>query len=684
MSNAEPPPSSSSPLRRAGTETAPDPEQVAARLRLEVARLGVRLAKLVGGLDPGMAGAGMEAGAQFLADAWTRAQPRDEDPGPLSSAHPLGRVCRALHLSPCEVDLVLLAGMAEEHEGYASVLQGLHPRNEPVPTVGLAARLLCPDSEQRTMLRALLESGPAVRRGLLQLSGDGPFFNQGLSLPPRLWSILTGIDCWPPGADPIDRPARLWGLEEWLEVPTVARARAMVRASGDCIIVFTAPNVRTAMARARAMVQTTGNLGACFMLPVPIDEQLVRRIGLAAVARATVPILALRPDAKPELRPPVSTPGGPLVICAERNAVELSDAQPVISIDCTKLDGPATRRAWSMFLPSMADQADALAARYPLEPALIQTIGADVRAHTDDLTPVDLDTVGRCVRARAGAIRNPGLDVRTPTASWDDLVLPAPKAAILRDAVARIRHQPRVLDDWGFLADRPGRRGVRMLLAGPPGTGKTYSAEVIAYELGTELMIIDLSRVVSKWIGETEKNLGGIFEAAEASCAVLFFDEADALLCRRTEVSDAHDRYANLETAYLLTRIEQYEGLAILATNLRKNIDPAFMRRLEFVVEYEQPGRSERVELWRRHLPPDAPQASDLGVAELARFYPMSGGMIRNAAVAAAFLAAEDGVIDRDHLLLAIRREYEKSGTAFPGTPNRRPGVQEKPHADTG
>jgi SpoVK/Ycf46/Vps4 family AAA+-type ATPase len=254
-----------------------------------------------------------------------------------------------------------------------------------------------------------------------------------------------------------------------------------------------------------------------------------------------------------------------------------------------------------------------------------------------------------------------------PTATWSDLVLPHETERRLREAAERLRHQARVLDEWGFLAGRPGARGVRMLLSGAPGTGKTLSAEVLAHELGVDLLVVDIARIVSKWIGETEKNLAEVFDAAERSQAVLFFDEADALFGRRTEVADAHDRYANLETAYLLTRLERFEGLAVLSTNLSQNVDPAFLRRLEFVIELEEPARAEREALWRCHLPDRAPLADDVDVGELAARHQLVGGLIRNAAVAAGFLAAADGgVITRTHLDRSLRREYEKSGRPFP------------------
>ena len=255
-------------------------------------------------------------------------------------------------------------------------------------------------------------------------------------------------------------------------------------------------------------------------------------------------------------------------------------------------------------------------------------------------------------------------------AKWEDLVLPRELMAQLREAVDRLMLQSCVLDDWGFLKNRIGTRGVRLLFAGPPGTGKTLSAEVLARAVDADLLVVDVSRVVSKWVGETEKNLAAVFDAAENSQAVLLFDEADALFSKRTEVSDAHDRYANLETAYLLQRLERFEGLAILATNLRQNIDAAFVRRLEFVLEFAEPDREQRLALWKRHMPADAPLDPGLNFYELAALYPVVGGVIRNAAVAAAFRAAADGMpLGRNHFVHAIQREYEKAGRAFPGLP---------------
>jgi SpoVK/Ycf46/Vps4 family AAA+-type ATPase len=287
-----------------------------------------------------------------------------------------------------------------------------------------------------------------------------------------------------------------------------------------------------------------------------------------------------------------------------------------------------------------------------------------------------LESVAEAVRARGEIELGAGMSLVHPAMAWTDLVLRADRLAQLHEAVDRLRHQGVVFDDWGFPDRRAGARGIRLLFAGPPGTGKSLAAEAMASALGVDLLIVDLSRLVSKWLGETEKNLARVFARAERAQAVLLFDEADALFARRTEVSDAHDRYANLETAYLLSRLERFDGLAILATNLKEHIDPAFLRRLEFVIDFDEPGVAERELLWRTHIPAGAPLAADVALAELAELYPIVGGLIRNASLAAGFLATADGGrITQNHLLHAVRREYEKAGRAFPGVPADYVGV---------
>jgi len=205
--------------------------------------------------------------------------------------------------------------------------------------------------------------------------------------------------------------------------------------------------------------------------------------------------------------------------------------------------------------------------------------------------------------------------------------------------------------------------GLNALFAGPSGTGKTMAAGIIARELKLDLYKIDLSAVVSKYIGETEKNLSKIFAEAETSNAILFFDEADALFGKRSEVRDSHDRYANIEIAYLLQKMEEYEGITILATNLRKNLDDAFVRRIKFIIEFPVPDESHRFLIWNRHLPDQAPLGDDLEVEFLARQFKLTGGNIKNAVLHAAFLSAsEKCVITMKHMIRGIQREYQKAG----------------------
>jgi SpoVK/Ycf46/Vps4 family AAA+-type ATPase len=250
-----------------------------------------------------------------------------------------------------------------------------------------------------------------------------------------------------------------------------------------------------------------------------------------------------------------------------------------------------------------------------------------------------------------------------PRFGWLDIILPGDQIAMLRELVNTVRMRPRVLDDWGVGKKLVASRGITVLFAGPPGTGKTMAAEVIASELGLDLYKIDLSTIVSKYIGETEKNLERIFNEAEASNAILFFDEADALFGKRSEVRDSHDRYANIEISYLLQRMEAYDGVTILATNLRSNLDEAFTRRLQFAVDFPFPEEADRLRIWETLFPGDVPRGDDVDFRLMAKRFKLAGGNIRNILVNAAYLAASDqGVVTMAHLLHGTRRELQKMG----------------------
>ncbi len=250
-----------------------------------------------------------------------------------------------------------------------------------------------------------------------------------------------------------------------------------------------------------------------------------------------------------------------------------------------------------------------------------------------------------------------------PLYCWTDIVLPRDRMEQLREICNHVKYREQVYGDWGFENKLPLGKGLSVLFAGPSGTGKTMAAEIIAGELGLELYKIDLSTVVSKYIGETEKNLSRIFNEAETSNSILFFDEADALFGKRSEVRDSHDRYANIEVGYLLQRMEEYEGAVILATNFRKNMDEAFVRRLHFTIEFPFPDEVDRLRIWERIFPSQTPRDTTISLDLVAKRFDLSGGNIRNIALHAAFLAADDGgVVNMTHLLRATRREYQKMG----------------------
>ncbi|MCL4264264.1 MAG: ATP-binding protein [Anaerolineae bacterium] len=250
-----------------------------------------------------------------------------------------------------------------------------------------------------------------------------------------------------------------------------------------------------------------------------------------------------------------------------------------------------------------------------------------------------------------------------PRYTWDDIVLPTDTRNQLREMVNTVRQRPTVYGEWGFDRKLALGKGLSALFAGESGTGKTMAADIMAGELGLDLYKVDLSTLVSKYIGETEKNLDRIFTEAATSNAILFFDEADAIFGKRSEVKDSHDRYANIEISYLLQRMESYDGVVILATNLRANLDEAFTRRLHFAIEFPFPEATDREQIWRVNFPPETPIAPDVDWRLLAQRYTLAGGNIRNIILAAAFLAAEQGQqVGMPHLLHAARREYQKIG----------------------
>lgn len=357
---------------------------------------------------------------------------------------------------------------------------------------------------------------------------------------------------------------------------------------------------------------------------------------------------------------------GPVIISTrERWQVPTSSAsRPVISVEARKPPIIEQRAVWRLALgervADMDGHVDRLTAQFHLSAATIQTACQDALPDGGRLSGATLiERLWDSCRTLA----RPRLDELAqriePTATWDDLVLPELQLRILRDIAAQVRQRAKVYEDWGFA--RKGNRGlgVAALFAGASGTGKTLAAEALANALRLDLYRVDLSATVSKYIGETEKNLRRIFDAAEEGGAILLFDEADALFGKRSEVKDSHDRYANIEVSYLLQRMEVYRGLAILTTNLKSALDPAFLRRIRFVVQFPFPDTAQRAEIWRRIFPEETP-VDELDVAKLARLN-VAGGNIRNIALHAAFLAADaGGLVTMQRLLQASQSEYVK------------------------
>jgi hypothetical protein len=571
----------------------------------------------------------------------------------------LATLCQALGLSPFERDLLVLAGLPEEHEAVTRVARLLHPVGEPRFSFAGVVRVLGLDARGRRHLRAALESGPLRHHHLIAGLDTTPLPERGLHLTKGLWSVLRGVDHWPeetssPEVAPLASPALApAALDAALEG---GRVVIVVAGGPSRPAIETAGLVAAALDdRMRAWVAVDG---------ATLDPSTADLWSAHLLARGAVPIV-VAPGTAPLPRHP-----HPVLVCVSSTTGAPMDDRPTISIELDDRELGEAVVMWNDLLPELNGEADRLAGLLRIDHVRAGLAVGDARAASAARgEPVTVRGVIGGVRRRTNVTLPPSIRLVKPDARWDDLVVAPDQEAQLHSVIERMLGQVRVLHDWGFSATR-GTRGVRMLLSGPPGTGKTLTAEVMASELGIDLLVVDLAALVSKWIGETEKNIGEVFDAAERCQAVLLFDEADAIFGRRTDAGDAQARWANVETAYLLGRIDRFDGLVALATNLRSNIDDAFVRRLDVIVELDEPDLAERTRLWHNHLPPDAPLGPDVDIPQLAALYPVTGGLIRNAALAAAFAAAgAGGPIGQEALVRAIRREYQKAGRSFPGVP---------------
>jgi hypothetical protein len=348
----------------------------------------------------------------------------------------------------------------------------------------------------------------------------------------------------------------------------------------------------------------------------------------------------------------------------------LADFEPAPFVMTLAMPPPERRASlWQIALGIAGDTELAeISWQLPLAPGRIVRAAEAARElasfRAGELRPSDVRAaVSQQVAQKVASLGTRVRDAQT----WDDVVLPAETMDGVRELVARVHLRKQVLEDWGFHRKLAKGVGLAALFLGPPGTGKTMVAGIIAAELGLELYQIDLSRVTSKWIGETEKNLGAIFDAAEGANVMLLFDECDTLFAKRSEVKSSNDKYANAEVNYLLQRIERFEGVSILTTNLDTSIDPAFKRRLAFRIQFPVPDAKEREVLWRRMLPAEA-DVAELDFPALAKDYELAGGNIRNAVLRAAYLAAaERSAITHAHLERSIVLEYRDAGKLATG-----------------
>jgi hypothetical protein len=340
-------------------------------------------------------------------------------------------------------------------------------------------------------------------------------------------------------------------------------------------------------------------------------------------------------------------------------------SRPVVSEVIEKPDREARAACWRDSLGGAREAVVAVAAtQYTLRPgAIVAAARNALAACGGEVSAIETSTIQAGVRAQLGD-QIGSLATRVDwRQTWDDLVLPPDQFEQIIELVARVRHRGQVLDTWGF-ADKVGKgHGVAALFSGPPGTGKTMVAGLIAQELGLDLYQVDLSKITSKFIGETEKNLAALFDAAESGQAIILFDEADALFAKRSEVKSSNDRYANLEVNYLLQRVEAFTGISLLTTNHESAIDDAFRRRLALHVRFPMPDEPHREQLWRAMLPAKAPVLGEIEFARLAAEFEMSGGYIKNAVLRGAYLAADEGgAISTVHLWRSARAEYEAMG----------------------
>jgi AAA+ superfamily predicted ATPase len=574
----------------------------------------------------------------------------------------LAAVAALLRLGRLDVAVLALCAAPELDARHGRLIAYLHDDvTRRLVSPRLAARLLGggDPAAERTVLTRFAEDAPLRRFGairLLEADPPGPLAERLVKVDDRLAARLLGAEL--AGGDHGDRvvppspydPGRRAVVEELRALVASAPASTPVVVCG---------------------LDAAELLAAALGVPVVLAPATDAAPGRVAAARLRAALAGGElcfaiDDVTPQSRPALHALDGRVLACARsRQAATALGDVPVMVVEVPAPSYAERRALWHAHLPAADGAVDGVAARFRLSMRQIEHAAriaeAAARARAEERpSAADVERGAReASRTRLGELAA-RVDAR---ATWDDLVLPEAQLALLRSISAYLRHRDLVLSEWGYERAAGGGQGIKALFAGESGTGKTMAAGVIAADLGLDLFRIDLATVVSKYIGETEQNLDRIFAAAEGSNALLFFDEADALFGKRSAVKDAHDRYANIEVAYLLQRMEGYPGGVVLATNLRRNMDDAFLRRLDVVVEFPFPDEADRRRIWRRIMPEQAPVAPDVDLDFLADRFKLAGGNIRNCALSAAFLAADDaGRVEMRHLVRAVALEYRKLG----------------------
>jgi hypothetical protein len=585
----------------------------------------------------------------------------------------LRSLARAFGLDALDVDLLLIGLVADLDARFEQLFGYL---NDDVtrrrPSVGVALALAGRHGADADG-RARLVTGPLVAGGLLSLDDpERPFLGRALRVPDRVVAHLLGDDLPDAALAAVLRP-----------VPDVAWGEpgplGRVLAAGVTFCYLREPPTGSGrVVAARALAERGLDVLAIDLArlsaepdPLAVARTAAREARLRGAGLVVAPARGEHLSAA--LLAALGADPSPLLLVGDATwDPAWSTAQPVL------LDVPAStagERAllWRTAVPGSAAGSDAGGAteQFLLRP---EQVARAARAAVQQALVTGGPVTARHLQAGARGENGSALQQLArriePAVGWDDLILPAATKTALQEVALRARHRERVLGDWRM---RPGGgrgMGVAALFAGDSGTGKTMSAEVVAGALGLDLYVVDLATVVDKYIGETEKNLERIFTAAAGVNGVLLFDEADAVFGKRSEVRDAHDRYANVESAYLLQRMESFDGLALLATNLRANIDEAFTRRLDVLVDFPLPDADHRLALWDTCLAPALVRADDVDLPFLAKAFELAGGAIRSAAVTAAYLAADEAsrggtpgdVVTMTHLVMAVQREYRKLG----------------------